>query len=188
MPLSQTVSRQLMHRRIIDCQGYQRADGLWDIEAHLVDIKTMPFPTETRGELTPGEPLHEMWLRLTLDDNFLIHEVEAVSDATPFVICPVIAEQFHQLKGLRISAGWNQQVKSLLGGVKGCTHLVELLNPLATTAFQTIYPATRQEQERKVATYPKTPPMLNSCHALASDSVVVKRLWPDYYTETLEES
>ena len=37
MPLSTSAPRQLMHNRAIECRGYQREDGLWDIEGHLVD-------------------------------------------------------------------------------------------------------------------------------------------------------
>ncbi len=40
MPLSAPAPRQLMHNRAIECRGYQREDGMWDIEGHLVDTKT----------------------------------------------------------------------------------------------------------------------------------------------------
>ena len=33
--------RRLMHRRSVECQGYLRHDGLWEVEARLVDTK--PF-------------------------------------------------------------------------------------------------------------------------------------------------
>ncbi|MFQ5761111.1 MAG: hypothetical protein ACE5HM_09070, partial [Acidiferrobacterales bacterium] len=67
-----------------------------------------------------------------------------------------------------------------VGGVNGCTHLLELVAPVATTAFQTIYPikprnAGAQGERKK-------PLFINSCHALASDSEVVKRDWPEFYT------
>jgi hypothetical protein len=31
MPLSDPAPRQLAHTRAIECKGYERADGLWDI-------------------------------------------------------------------------------------------------------------------------------------------------------------
>ena len=40
MPLTTPAGRRLMHTRSIECRGYEREDGLWDIEAHLVDTKT----------------------------------------------------------------------------------------------------------------------------------------------------
>ena len=40
MPLSEPTAREPLHRRTIDMVGYRRADGLFDIEAHLIDTKT----------------------------------------------------------------------------------------------------------------------------------------------------
>ena len=49
--------------------GYRRADGLFDIEGHLLDTKTYGFDNEEKGWLEPGVPLHGMWIRLTVDDE-----------------------------------------------------------------------------------------------------------------------
>ena len=85
MPLSTPVPRQMLHRRVVQCTGYRREDGLWDIEGHMVDTKTYSFPNEDRGGIIQaGQPLHEMWIRLTVDDHFQIHDVEACTDAAPF--------------------------------------------------------------------------------------------------------
>ena len=45
-----------------------------------------------------------------------------------------------QGEGLRVGPGWRRAVRARLGGVQGCTHPVELLGPLATTAYQTVHP------------------------------------------------
>ena len=90
--------------------------------------------------MASGTPVHEMWLRLTVDDELVIRDVEAVTDHSPFPICRGITGNFARLKGLSIRPGFHAKVKELLGGVEGCTHLVEMLGPVATTAFQTIYP------------------------------------------------
>jgi hypothetical protein len=80
----------------------------------------------------------------------------------------VITPNFQVLKGLAIKAGWTQKTRELLGGTRGCTHLLELLGPMATTAFQTVYPLrARREREQGVR---KRPGLLDSCHAWASDS------------------
>ena len=179
MPLSTPHIRKPIHYRSVQCRSYQREDSLWDIEGHLVDTKSYAFPNRERGEIAAGEPVHEMWLRLTVDDELRVHEVEATTDAGPFSICPAITDQFKKLRGLRIGRGWRRRVNELLGGVKGCTHLVELLGPVATTAFQTIYPI--KSRREKSATGGKKPPIIDSCHALASDSEVVKRHWPEFY-------
>jgi hypothetical protein len=182
MPLPEPAPRKLMHTRRIECRGYQREDGLWDIEAEMLDTKTFSFPNKDRGgEIKAGEALHGMGLRLTLDRDFLIHEAEASTDWSPFNVCPEITANYKRLIGLRIKPGWNRALKKLLGGAEGCTHLTELLGPLATTAFQTLYPHRRGEKKPKAGD-PERPRILNSCHALSTDGEVVREHWPTFYT------
>jgi hypothetical protein len=68
----------------------------------------------------------------------------------------------------------------MFGGVQGCTHLLELLGPLATTAFQATH-HERQYMDEWQAGSSNPPPMLNSCHAFAEDSEVVRSHWPAHY-------
>lgn len=189
MPLSAPAPRELLHTRQVECQGFRRADGLWDIEGHMTDRKTYSFPSDERGEVTAGTPVHDMWIRLTLDDRFRIQAIEAVTDASPFSLCPAITPNFQRLVGLRVGPGFTRKVKELVGGVEGCTHLVELMGPIATTAFQTIFSAKHREQRERAnggeAAHDqprKRPRLINTCHAFASDSPVTKRNWPEFYT------
>ncbi len=180
MPLSDPASRQLIHTRAIRCYGYRREDGLWDIEGYMSDVKSYSFANQHRGEIKAGEPLHGMWLRLTLDMDFLIHDAEACTDWAPFKICPEIADRYKKLIGMRIGPGWNLKIKQLFNGVTGCTHLTDLLGPMATTAYQTMF--NRREQHDKLKSGSKPPTILNSCHALADDSPVVELLWPQFHS------
>jgi len=181
MPLSSPAPRKHLHKRTVTCYGYQRDDGLWDIEGHLVDVKTYDFENDHRGVVKAGEPVHEMWLRLSIDDDLQIKEAEAATDYAPYAMCPDITSRFALLKGLRIGPGFHREVHKLVGGVLGCTHLVELLRPLATAAFQTLV-AKRRKSERDPSAPPKRPMFIDTCHAHASDSPEVKRRWPAFYT------
>lgn len=180
MPLPLPVDRQPIHAREVSCRGWRRADGLWDIEGHLRDTKSYAFENELRGRLEPGEAIHDMWLRLTVDDELVVRAVAAATDASPFAVCPAITPAFSALVGLRIGPGWRRAVQQRLGGVHGCTHLVELIGPVATTAYQTIYPLLARERPRRENDRP--PAHLDSCHALARDSDVVRRHHPRWYT------
>ena len=140
MPLSHPVDRELQHQRDITLKGYQRSDGLFDIEANLVDTKTYGFPSDDRGQVNAGEPLHGMWVRMTIDTEMNVIACEAASDFTPYSICPGAAPAFANLAGLKIGPGFNKAVHERVGGVKGCTHLREVLAQMATVAFQTLYP------------------------------------------------
>ena len=180
MPLSPPVEREPIHRRVVECRGYRRSDGLWDIEGHITDTKAYAFPNQFRGQIRAGEPLHEMWIRLTIDDEMLIHGVEAVTDAGPYAVCPAITPKFAALAGLKIGPGWTRAVRERLGGVKGCTHLVELLGPVATVAYQTLVAKRMKRLEETPAD--KRPSVIDTCHAYASDGEVVRQRWPKFYT------
>jgi hypothetical protein len=175
MPLSPPAPREHIHSRDITLRGYRREDGMWDIEAHLTDTKTYGFPNRERGSIEAGEPIHDMWLRLTLDDSMLIHDVEAATDYSPFGICGEITPDFKKLAGLTIGPGWTREARKRIGGVHGCTHLFELLGPIATVAYQTRVRKTNQADPGK------KPGHLDTCHALATDGQVVKDNYPEFY-------
>ncbi|WIM11850.1 DUF2889 domain-containing protein [Enhydrobacter sp.] len=197
MPLSPPAGRQHLHTRRVTCQGFFRDDGLWDIEGRITDEKTYEHPNEWRGPLKAGEHVHDMSIRLTLDHKFTIVDVEAVTDKSPYQICGQIAPDFKKLIGLRIGAGFHREVRARLGGVHGCTHIVELLGPVATTAFQTVSSGKARELNRAhraksgiaprpagngAAKPPRKPYVIDTCHAWSADGEVVKRWAPHFYT------
>ena len=183
MPLSRPAPRAALHRRAIEMHGYQRDDGLFDIEAHLVDTKTYAFGNFDRGQIQPGEALHGMWLRLTVDEKLVIQTCEAVSDFTPYDICPLVTPNFAVLAGVSVGPGFNRAVKERLGGALGCTHLRELLAQMATVAYQTVAPilCRRAKAARAAAIAAgETPPPsrslpIGTCYAYAPDSPLVLR-------------
>jgi hypothetical protein len=179
MPLTPPAGRKPMHTRTIECRGYLREDGLWDIEGHLLDTKPFAISNHDRGDIPADTPLHDMWIRLTVDADLLVHEVEACTDQGPYGICGNITDSFKVLKGLRIKSGWTLKTRELLGGTRGCTHLLELLGPMATTAFQAIYPVRVQHETDRTLT--KRPGLIGGCHAYAADGPIVKQRWPQFY-------
>ena len=130
------------------------------------------------GTIQAGDHLHDMWIRLTVDTDLTVHDAEAVIDHGPYSICGDIAPSLKKLKGLSIKSGWTLKTRELLGGVKGCTHLVELLGAVATTAFQSVY-AERVKRD-KVQGVTQRPGLINTCHAYADDGPIVKRRWPHW--------
>ncbi len=187
MPLSTPSKRRPLHTREVTCQGFLRDDGLIDIEGHLNDTKPFDFPNQDRGGvIRAGESLHGMSIRITLDPSMKIHHAEAIMDFTPYNYCKSIASVFEKLAGLRIGPGWRGKVKEIMGGQKGCTHLTELLGPMATTAFQTLVSlknsANNDGKEQPHDEY--VPYLINSCHTHAEDSPVVQQHWPEYYRQS----
>ena len=86
MPLSEPVERELLHLRDIAVRGYRRADGLFDIEAEIADTKTYGFAVGAR-RVEPGDKLHNMLVRMTVDETLTIVACEAATEYGPFETC-----------------------------------------------------------------------------------------------------
>ena len=184
MPLSPPAPRRHYHSRSVRCQGHLREDGLWDIEAELRDAKTYAMENRDRGGLEPGDPLHGMALRLTVDDELVIRQVEAAIDHSPYALCSAITDAYQRLIGMPIKPGFTLRLKERVGGVRGCTHLTELIGVMATVAYQTVHGSGEQAAREGRKAPPEAggrPGHLGGCHALAPRSPVVALHWPDHY-------
>jgi len=210
MPLPKPAPREHLHTRTVTCRGYLRQDDLWDIEGHIVDVKTYPFDNEWRGRVETGTPVHEMWVRLTIDDRMEIKACAVATDHSPFQICPDILPNFQRLVGMKIGHGFTREVRAALGGPQGCTHIVEMLQQVATVAYQTTVAKRAQElrKRQKTAAQPaeatadpaqstaqpgtvaaagaappkRRPIVVDTCHAWRGDGPLVQRYLPEFYT------
>jgi hypothetical protein len=169
---------ELLHTRQVDLRFYKRKDGLYEVVGQFTDKKTYPFRLQlAQKDLPAGEPVHDMELRMVIDDRLTVHDIKATMNATPFGICLEAQNTLAPLKGLRIAAGWNKKVRDLLGGAASCTHLMELLGPMATTAFQGLAPMRIAEIDRPENEHLRQA-KVNSCFAYGESRPVVARLWP----------
>ena len=181
MPLSPPAKREPIHTREFVCRAYERADGLFDLDARLTDVKPYGFANRDRGRIEAGEPIHDMWIRLTIDGDFTVRDVEARMDGAPYRICSRIAPDHARLVGERIGPGWNRRLRDLFGGTRGCTHLREMLGRMATVSFQAVY-ARRWRSGEAQRPPPGKPWVIDGCHTWAADGPVVREEFPDWYT------
>lgn len=172
------IEREEIHHRAIDIRFYRRSDGLHEVEGRLVDTKSHSFRRQLATEDTPpGVPVHDIVVRLVIDESMLVHDAQALMQATPFGVCHGAAGTVSPLKGLTIGAGWNRQVRELLGGSASCTHIAELLGPMATTVMQGLAPQ-RLARINDPANEQQRAAKVDSCYAYAAEREVVARLWP----------
>ena len=181
MPLSAPAARRHLHTRNITCEGYARDDGLWDIEACIVDTKTYQTDEPFRGVRPAGMPVHHMQVRLTLDRDMVVRDIEVTTNEAPYDACPSVAPNYKALIGAKIGAGWRKAVAEAVGRTRGCTHITELLMPAATVAFQTMGSWPKPESESPAVDAGKKPYFVDGCKAWASDGPVVKKMFPLYY-------
>ena len=175
LPVSE-VERELTHTRRVRYEGYKRADGLWDIEAHLLDTKNHDFHLKT-GVRRAGQPIHDMWIRITIDRELNIVDAQATMDAVPYPGgCELIPPAYQKLVGLNLTRGFRKATWQLLGSTRGCTHLTEMLAGLPTAAIQTFAGETPEEHDDGAKPF-----QLDHCHALETTTETVKRWYPKWH-------
>lgn len=176
MPLAAPASpRQRLHTRQVIYQGYQRADGLFDIEGHIVDVKDHDMPLLS-GVRPAGEPVHDMWVRVTIDRGYTIREIEAQSDRVPYPGgCDTIGPDYKVLIGANLLQGFRKRLHDSMGHVRGCTHITDMLGSLPTAAIQTFAGLQRED------TGDGKPFQLDRCHALETTTETVRKYYPRWY-------
>lgn len=190
-------SRRLVHRRSIRVEAFARDDGLWDLEAVLVDTKARDFPLAA-GVRKAGDPVHEMRLAITIDTHLNIVEAGASAGWVPYPgYCDAICPDYAKLVGLNLTQDFRRHVRERLGGVRGCSHITELAGVLPTAAIQAfageVFKTRDQSQGGEADDAhgsDRKPFQLDRCHALRTDGPAVARFYPRWYrgsTEPLHE-
>jgi hypothetical protein len=171
-------ARRPLHSRTITCEAFLRDDGLIDIEGVLKDTKPRPLrlPSKT---VAAGEPIHLMRVCMTINPSREIVGVRASSEAHPYDECAEVEPNYQRLLGMKIDRGFSKAVKTLFASTKGCTHMTELLPPIATTAFQVIWSEDGWRGVDEADSAHRTSP-INGCHALRVDSHVVQTYFRDH--------
>jgi hypothetical protein len=172
--------RQLRHRRRIDVQIYARGNGLWEVDAHITDIRACDTPMVTGLLLPAGQPIHEMLLRLVVDEQLNVVEAGAQTLAMPYPgECDRYGDVYGRLVGLNLMKGFRQAVKERLGGVQGCTHITELTQVLPTAVVQAF--AGEVIDTRGDSDSSTQPFQIDRCHALRADGRTVQTYYPRWY-------
>ena len=152
MPLSSAaVDRSRLHVRAVTYEGYRRDDGLFDIEGHLTDVKDHDYTLLT-GVRRAGEPVHDMWIRLTIGSDYLIRAIEVRTDEMPYPgACDLITPAYAKLVGANLLHGFRRTLHEAMGGVQGCSHLTELLAHAPTAAIQMFAGSAPRDRRRRAA-------------------------------------
>ena len=177
MPLAPIPDARLrLHTRRVSYEGWQRDDGLFDIEGRVVDTKEHDYELAS-GVRPAGAPVHDMWARLTIDGQCVVRAIETSIDAVPYPGgCDAIGPAYSKLVGANLLHGFRKALHDAVGGVQGCTHLTELIAAMPTAAtqtFATLHPDVGKHGEK--------PFQLNRCHALETCTDTVRRYYPKWH-------
>ncbi|WP_281823192.1 DUF2889 domain-containing protein [Sphingobium sp. BS19] len=182
--------RKMLHQRSVRCDGYLRADGQWEVEASLRDTKCIDFVQITRGPQKAGAAVHDMKLRVTVDDQLTITAIESEMATTPMLACQDAREYLHELIGVRFVSGWQKEARARIGHRHACTHLMDLLVPAATTFYQTMGWGKNPEgggELDHVRASGDRPGFLDRCYGWRTDGPGVSEHFPQFADKSVDE-
>ena len=177
MPLAQpSIARTRLHTRRVVYEGFRRDDDLFDLEGHLTDIKDQDYALLT-GLRPAGVPVHDMWARVTIGTDFIVRSIDVRTDGMPYEgACDRIEAAYGKLAGASLLHGFRKTLYDAMGGVRGCSHVTELLAHAPTAAIQ-MFAGLRREIEPGG----DKPFQLDRCHALETTTDTVRRYYPQWY-------
>src|SRR5438552_17214654 len=127
------VVRTRLHTRRVTYEGFQRDDGLFDIEGHLTDVKDQDFALLS-GLRTAGEAIHDMWVRVTVGSDYVIRAIEVKTDEMPYPgACDEITPAYSAPFGSSCFKGFGNRISLLLVGGGDVNNLMALWRRGRTT-------------------------------------------------------
>lgn len=180
------VPREEMHLRQLEFRGFRRSDGLFELEARLIDRKPHDFtpPADTRV-VPANQAIHDLGVRVVFDADMVVRAIGTFANAFPYRECPEGGRALQAMVGLRIGGGWSGEVRKRLPLSETCAHLKEILIPLASAAFQTM---TVERLHLLDAVDAKgTPVKVDSCYAYAASREIVLQRWPAFHRSPSKE-
>ncbi len=109
----------------------------------------------------------------------IIRAIHTSIRAYPYAQCVRGGESLQALVGLRIGPGWSSELRKRLPPGDTCTHLKEVMVPLASAAFQTVYSvSTLRVAEVDASGKPRK---IDSCYAYGASRELVRIHWPSFH-------
>jgi len=167
--------QQKIHTRQIDIATYKGASDSLVIEGVLKDERLLESFRLT-GEIHPPGTVHHMIIRIKVSvQDLVIEDVGVEMPTVPRKECRETLESLLPIKGIPIVAGFAAKVIDLAGGVKGCCHIMALLNAMAPAAVQGAWSAMARTPIDPATYIPVTMERVrNTCWVWRSDGSLMK--------------
>ena len=116
-----------IHTRDISLATYPHTDSQVLVHGELKDQRYVPIFDVTGKVKAPGI-IHHMSVTLLIDpDPLTIIQAEAQMLTVPLAECRVTLDRVALLSGVEIKSGFSSQIRQIMGGNRGCTHLCGLI-------------------------------------------------------------
>lgn len=166
----------LLHSRNIHIDSYIYDQDAIALEGRLTDDRRNQVHN-LFGEARPPGTVHDLVIRMIVrGPKLLIEDLEVEMLTVPNPDCREALASLLPLKGESITAGFTAKVHRLVGGIKGCAHLVALSRAMASAAVQGAWAAlsSRPPAERKLNKR-HLRSVINTCHLWRSDGPLIQK-------------
>ena len=183
--LKELIREAPVHERKLTFKTYPLENGRVIVEGWLRDERLVTG-FHWNGQSRPPGVVHWMCVRMLVGGWPLsILDAEAEMPGVPHELCPTTLESVKKIINIDIVSGYSDEVKSRLGGVKGCAHLTHLILAMGPAALHG-YWAQRSRKKRPV---PRSMEeisglslLINSCRLWREDGPMMQMI-----RETMEE-
>lgn len=178
--------KELVHGRDIRIRTYDLGQGKIMVEGRLTDQRHRP----RKGESFQGAFLvHDMVARLVVKGpEMRIQAVEAEMLHHPREGCTEVLPWMQKLEGVRITRGFTQKVKELVGNSKGCAHLTSLIITLGPAAVQGYWAAYGVDRKELSPEDPRIRMVVNTCHLWREGGPLLQSLKEGWQSKPKQDS
>ncbi len=142
------LTKDKAYSRDIKVSAYPVDENRIAVVGELIDDRKKDFKLIT-GEWRGAGKIHHMIIRLLINTNEMtIDDVELEILTVPREECHVVKIILDKLIGLKITHGFSDKVRHLLGGIKGCTHQINLLIAMGPAIMQGLWSVKAQESSK----------------------------------------
>jgi len=168
-----------IHERCSSVKIFEIGERRILIEGRLTDERFFKsYIYAVQRAIEPGI-VHDIIVRVALSLPGLIIECAEVEMPTvPMAMCREVKDIVSKLEGFRITHGFKEKVKEVLGGKKGCIHILNLMLFISTAAIQGSYSYYNRVREDGKLMQPDfdSSLVINSCHIWREEGPLAPRL------------
>lgn len=177
--LKELIKGAPVHERKLELRSYPLEDGRLIIEGWLRDERLVDGYHWNGVRREPGV-VHWMCIRFLVGDwPLTILEAEGEMPNVPHDLCPTTLEGIERAVGVKIVAGYSEQIRKIFGGVRGCNHLTHLMMVMGTAAlhgYWTHHTRKKRPVPNSLEEFEALPQLVNSCALWGEDGPIMTDL------------
>ncbi len=169
------LMQENVHQRDLKIKTFKTENNQIIVEGSLIDNRLIDIHHHS-GVVKPAGTVHFMVIRLLVDSEFTIREVETEMPCHPHDECPETINSLQQIKDLKITRGFTMKIKEMFGKGKGCSHLSELIIAMGPATVQgafTAFSSTPLPESRRETMKPF---LQDTCWVWRKDGNAIKKL------------